>query len=85
MIRARSRAKWFTVIAAGVAMIAIGGSSVAQAQTPSSSGKKRKIEMTFDLTKCEPQGPNLYKCPAIDKPVCTPDFNQPDVECIRIG
>jgi len=61
-------------VAAGCSMF--GGSS----GTPANA-----VEMSFDLAKCEQQGPNLYKCPAVDKPVCTPDFSQPDVQCIRVG
>lgn len=69
------------VVAGGAAIVAmLGGFGIANA---GSDGKK--IEISFDLSKCESQGPNLYKCPAVDKPVCTKDFNQPDVECIRVG
>jgi hypothetical protein len=70
-----------TAVAGAAALVAmLGGFSSANA---GSSGKK--IELTFDLSKCEPQGPNLYKCPAVDKPICTKDFQQPNVECIRVG
>jgi hypothetical protein len=63
-------------------MLALLG-GVAGAQAPTK--KQKKVELTFDLSKCEQQAPNLYKCPAIDKPICTPEFNQPDVVCIHIG
>ena len=29
--------------------------------------------------------PNLYKCPAVDQPICTPEFNRTAVNCVRIG
>ncbi|MBV8138497.1 MAG: hypothetical protein JO121_23145 [Deltaproteobacteria bacterium] len=47
--------------------------------------KAQKLELKFDLTKCQPLSPGLYKCPAIDKPICTTEYNQPGVECVRIG
>jgi len=56
---------------------------VVNAQAPTK--KQKKIEITFDLSKCEQQGPNLYKCPAVDKPICTTEFNQPDIQCIHVG
>jgi hypothetical protein len=43
-----------------------------------------KTELRFSLDQCQPYSGNLYKCPAIDKPVCNPDYNG-DVECVRIG
>jgi len=45
----------------------------------------QKLELKFDLSKCEQIQPNLYKCPAIDKPICTTEYSQPGVECVRIG
>jgi hypothetical protein len=71
------------VVAVGAAAIVglLKGSSYAQA----SNDKGQKLELTFDLSKCEQLSPNLYKCPAIDKPICTTEYNQPGVECIRIG
>jgi hypothetical protein len=57
------------------------GSGYAQ----TSSEKKQKLEITFDLSKCQQVSPSLYKCPAIDKPICTTEYNQPGVECIRLG
>jgi len=47
--------------------------------------KAQKLELKFDLSKCEQIQPNLYKCPAIDKPICTTEYSQPGVECVRIG
>jgi hypothetical protein len=42
-------------------------------------------QANFELRKCEQQEPNLYKCPAVDKPLCTPEFNRDDINCVRIG
>ena len=71
------------VVLVGAAAIAglLGGSGYAQ----ETNEKAQKLELKFDLSKCEQIQPNLYKCPAIDKPICTIEYSQPGVECIRIG
>lgn len=42
-------------------------------------------QANFDLQKCQQLEANLYKCPAMDKPLCTPQFNRGDISCVRIG
>jgi hypothetical protein len=71
------------VVVVGAAAIVglIKGSGYAQ----ETNEKAQKLELKFDLSKCEQISPNLYKCPAIDKPICTTEYSQPGVECIRIG
>ena len=72
-----------SVVAGAAALVALlGGFSSANA---GSSAKGKKVELTFDLSKCEQRAPNLYKSPAVDKPICTKEFQQPEVECIRVG
>ena len=39
----------------------------------------------FQLDKCQVLGANLYKCPAIDQPLCTPEFTRTDINCVHIG
>lgn len=81
-MRVRNLRRGLVVLVGVVAMLGLlKESSYAQ----SSNDKSQKVEMTFDLTKCQQLGPNLYKCPAIDKPICTTEFSQPGVECVRIG
>ena len=70
------------VIVAVFMAAAIGGCS-ATTPPPETSAQKQVLA-TFDVNKCEQQGPGLYKCPAVDKPVCSPDYNGP-LECVRIG
>jgi hypothetical protein len=72
------------MVAAMPACSSTGGSSTGGSESASSDPPKQ-VEANFDLSKCEQQGPGLYKCPAVDKPVCTPEFSQPSVQCIRIG
>ena len=71
------------VVLVGAAAIVglLGGSGYAQ----ETNEKAQKLELKFDLSKCEQIQPNLYKCPAIDKPICTTEYSQPGVECVRIG
>ncbi|MGO9603194.1 MAG: hypothetical protein ACLQAT_07310 [Candidatus Binataceae bacterium] len=75
-----------TLVVGASAILAIVAGAVGCSSMGGSSGNAAtSLEMSFDVSQCQPQGPNLYKCPAIDKPICTPDFSQPDVQCIRIG
>ena len=67
--------------AALVAMLGLGGCSSDNAQTPPAN----PIQVNFALDKCQPLEANLYKCPAIDQPICTPEFTRADVNCVRIG
>ena len=41
--------------------------------------------LVFALDKCQQIMPNMYKCPAIDQPICTPEFTRTDVSCVRVG
>ena len=67
--------------AAFATMLALGGCSSDNAQTPPAN----PIQVNFALDKCQPLEANLYKCPAIDQPICTPEFTRADVNCVRIG
>src|SRR5215472_12007302 len=71
------------VVVVGAAAIVglLRGSGYAQ----ETNEKAQKLELKFDLSKCEQIQPNLYKCPAIEKPICTTEYSQPGVECVRIG
>ena len=67
-------------LAASLGMLALGCSSQ-NADQPT----EKPIAANFALEKCEQIMPNLYKCPAIDQQLCTPEFNRTDVNCVRIG
>jgi len=43
----------------------------------------KSTELSFNINKGEMQGPGLYKCPAIDKPICNPDYTGTPVECLH--
>jgi len=51
---------------------------------PPSEGLKG-AELHFSLDQCQSLGGDLYKCPAIDKPICGPGFSGTAVDCVRIG
>ena len=68
-------------LAASLGMLALGGCSSQNADQPT----EKPIAANFALEKCEQIMPNLYKCPAIDQQLCTPEFNRTDINCVRIG
>ena len=68
-------------MAASLGMLALGGCSSQNADQPT----EKPMAANFQLEKCEQIMPNLYKCPATDQPLCTPEFQRTDVSCVRIG
>ena len=68
-------------LAATLGMLALGGCSSQDADKPT----EKPIAANFALEKCQQIEPNLFKCPAVDQPLCTPEFNRTDVNCVRIG
>lgn len=68
-------------IGASLGMLALGGCSSQNADQPTGP----PMQVNFALEKCEQLAPNLYKCPAVDQPLCTPEFVRTDVNCVRIG
>ena len=77
-----------TVLCGGTLALAlatfVGGCSTGGGGSPSDAAGQ-SVELNFDLTKCQQVDQNMYKCPAIDKPICSPDYNPSGVECVRIG
>ncbi len=43
-----------------------------------------KTELHFDINTCQQIDAGIYKCPAVDKAICSPDYNG-QAECVRIG
>jgi hypothetical protein len=81
-MRVRTLRRGLVVVVGAAAIVGlINGSGYAQA----TNEKAQKLELKFDLSKCEQISPNLYKCPAIDKPICTTEYSQPGVECVHLG
>jgi hypothetical protein len=70
---------------AAIAMLTFAGCSSQTDVMASQTAAGQYAETNFDLDKCLPIQPNLYRCPAIDKPLCTVEFARPDIECVRVG
>ena len=72
---------------AALAMLTLAGCSSQQQTevTPAQKAAGDYAEMNFDINKCMPIEPNLFRCPAIDQPLCTTEFSRPDIQCVRIG
>lgn len=70
---------------AAIAILTFAGCGSQPDLTPTQQEAGKYAEMNFDLDKCLPIEPNLYRCPAIDKPLCSVEFSRPDIECVRIG
>ena len=68
-------------LAASFGLLAIGGCSSQSTET----APAQPIAANFALEKCQQIEPNLFKCPAVDQPLCTPEFTRTDVNCVRIG
>jgi hypothetical protein len=85
MIERRKSARygWIAVCGTVLAMAATAGCSGQQPAAPSAAADK--AVMNFDLGKCEPIETGLYKCPAIDKPICDPGFARNDVVCVKVN
>jgi hypothetical protein len=83
VVVSKIRAVGLRIVPAAVlaTMLALGGCSSQDAQQPPAN----PIQVNFALDKCQPLEANLYKCPAIDQPICTPQFTRADVNCVRIG
>jgi hypothetical protein len=67
-----------------LAMLAVGGCSSSSEPSATQQAALAKTELHFDINKCQELGAGLYKCPAADKPICSPDYNG-QVECVRTG
>src|SRR5260370_42299781 len=67
-------------LAATLGMLALGGGSSENAGKPTQA----PVAVNFALEKGQQLQANLYKCPAGDQPICTPEFQPTDVNSVRI-
>jgi hypothetical protein len=73
-------AKIATLLA--VAMLALSGCyifSPSQAQED-----KAQTRLHFDITQCQQTGPNLYKCPGVDRSICGAFYAGQQVDCLSL-
>lgn len=45
---------------------------------------KAQTLMHFDVTQCQQTGPNLYKCPGVDKSICGAFYSGQQVDCLYL-
>jgi len=67
-----------------IGLLALGGCSSSEPPVPAEQTALAKTELHFDINKCQSISPGLYKCPATDQPICSPDYNGQQ-QCVRIG
>lgn len=48
------------------------------------ASNQAQVLASFDLSKCESMGSGLYKCPAVDKPLCDSTYVG-DMQCVKVG
>ena len=56
--------------------------ALASAADSDSGIKAEQTIADFNLEKCKAIDVNIYRCPAVDKPICTSDYSGTD-KCIR--
>ena len=64
------------------AMLALSGCyifSPSQAQED-----KAQTRLHFDITQCQQTGPNLYKCPGVDRSICGAFYAGQQVDCVAL-
>jgi predicted component of type VI protein secretion system len=76
-------AKRISVGMVALGLLLLGGCSSSD-PTAAQQASLAKTELHFDINACQAIEPGLYKCPAADKPICSPDYNG-QAECVRIG
>jgi hypothetical protein len=72
----------FATITVSAATIAISGCyifSPSQAQVD-----KAQTRLHFDIAQCQQTGPNLYKCPGVDKSICGAFYSGQQVDCLNL-
>ncbi len=82
--RVEHTAKRIAIAFAVLGLLLLCGCSSSEPQPASQQAALAQTELHFDLSKCQQLGAGLYKCPAADKPVCSPDYTGQG-ECVRIG
>ena len=45
---------------------------------------KAQTRLHFDITQCQQTGPNLYKCPGVDKSICGAFYSGQQVDCVAL-
>jgi hypothetical protein len=48
------------------------------------SEEKLQTRLHFDVSQCQQTGPNLYKCPGVDKSICGAFYSGEQVDCLYL-
>jgi hypothetical protein len=81
MGRSNKRSTLAIGVVSAISMFSLAGCA-SSTPAPDSTAMKQ-TELSFNINKCEMLGAGLYKCPAIDKPICNPDYTGTPVECLH--
>ena len=80
VMRGRSlRVAAMLVLAATVALSGCYIFSPSQAQED-----RAQTRLHFDITQCQQTGPNLYKCPGVDRSICGAFYSGQQVDCLAL-
>ena len=71
---------WMGAVASFAVTMSACSSQPESAQTAAAN----QVAMKFDLGQCQQISPSLFKCPALDKPLCDPGYNKSDVICVKV-
>ena len=64
------------------AMLALSGCYIF---SPSQAQEDRaQTRLHFDITQCQQTGPNLYKCPGVDRSICGAFYAGQQVDCLSL-
>jgi hypothetical protein len=82
--KVENMAKHMVLVLGVLGLLAVGGCSSSPQPSSPQQAALAQTELHFDLNQCQDLGAGLYKCPASDKPICSPGYNG-QVECVRTG
>ena len=71
---------WMGAVGSLMATMSACSSQPESAQTAAAN----QVAMKFDLSQCQQLEPSLFKCPAVDKPICDPGYNKNQVVCVKV-
>jgi hypothetical protein len=66
------------------AVLMLGLAGCASSTPPADSSALARTELSFNINQCQQLNPGLFKCPAMDKPICNPDYTGTPVECLKV-
>jgi hypothetical protein len=80
----RSRRGGLIAAAGAVLGLALLGLAGCSSTNGGNASEPQLTGMKFHLSQCQQMGPNIWKCPAVDQPLCNPDYSGQE-NCIRVG